>query len=114
MPEHEKIEVIVESINKYVKTNYELIKLETIDKTSTISSSLFSNLLIGLVGFLLLFFISLGASFYISFRIGDNYSGFIIVAGFYFILGCILFIGRKSLIEKPLRDKIILKMFNKN
>ncbi len=112
MPEQDKIEVLVESINSYVKTNCELIKLEATDKTSLIGSCLISNLLIGLVGFLLIFFISLGASFYISERIGDNYSGFVIVAGFYFILGFILMIGRRTLIEKPMRDKIIRKILS--
>jgi energy-coupling factor transporter transmembrane protein EcfT len=114
MPEHDKIEVLVESINRYVKTNCELIKLEATERTSVIGSCLISNLLIGLVGILIIFFISLGASFYISYRIGDNYSGFIIVAGFYFILGFILMIGRRTLIERPLRDKIIRKIFSRN
>jgi hypothetical protein len=114
MPEQDKIEVLVESINKYVKTNCELIKLEATERTSVIGSSLISNLLIGLVGILLIFFISLGAGFYISYRIGDNYSGFIIVAGFYFILGFILMIGRRTLMEIPIRDKIISKIYSRN
>lgn len=114
MSGQDKIEVLVESINKYVKTNYELIKLEATERTSVIGSSLISNLLIGLVVILLIFFISLGAGFYISERLGDNYSGFIIVAGFYFIIGFILIIGRRTLMEKPMRNKIIRKICSKN
>ena len=114
MPEQEKIEVLVESINRYLKSNCELIKLEATERTSVIGSSIISNLLIGLVGILLIVFLSLGVSFYISFRMGDSYSGFIIVAAFYFILGFILMIGRKALMERPLRDKIIRKIFSRN
>jgi uncharacterized membrane protein len=110
MPEQDKIQVLIESINRYAKTNCELIKLEATERTSVIGSGLISNLLIGLVGVLLMFFISLGVSFYISERVGNNYSGFIIVAGFYFILGLILMIGRKTLIERPIRDIIIRKI----
>jgi hypothetical protein len=82
MPEHDKIEVLVESINRYVKTNCELIKLEATERTSVIGSCLISNLLIGLVGILIIFFI--------------------------------LMIGRRTLIERPLRDKIIRKIFSRN
>jgi len=114
MPEHEKIEQLTDSLKKYVNTNYELIKLEAAERTSIIGSGFISGLIVGLVGILFIFFLSLGAGFYLSSLIGNNYTGFSIIAGFYLILGIILIIGRKKMIEIPARDRFIKKVFYNN
>lgn len=108
-----KIEEITEQLKSYVDTNYELIKLKLIERITVILADLISNFFVGLVVFLFVFFMSLWACFYISARLGDNNSGFAIVAGFYFVLGLILLIVRKKTVERPLRNKIIRKIFSK-
>lgn len=114
MPEFGKIEELTENLKKYIATSYELQKLQAIESSSVFGSGLISSLLVGLVVVLFVFFLSLWAGFYLSASIGDNYSGFLIVAGFYFLFGFILILVRKKLIEKPLRDKIIRKVFSNN
>ncbi len=114
MPEYEKLEEITENVKDYVATNCKLIKLQVAERSSVIGSGLISTLLIGITIFLLILFISLGLGFYLSARIGDTYSGFAIVAGFYLLIGIILIVGRKTLVEKPMRDKIIRKLFSSN
>ena len=114
MPEFGKIEELTDNLKKYIATNYELQKLQAIESSSVFGSGLISSLLVGLVVVLFVFFLSLWAGFYLSASIGDNYSGFLIVAGFYFLLGFILILVRKKLIERPLRDKIIRKVFSNN
>ncbi len=113
MQQSEKIEELSESLKMYVNTNCELIKLQATERTSVIGAAMISIILIVLLGVLFLLFISFWAGFYLSEKLGDNYSGFVIVAGFYFLLCVILIIGRKRLIEKPIRDKIILKIFSR-
>jgi len=114
MSEHVNIEEIADSLKVYVNTNLELIKLELTERVSVLGSSLISNLLVWLVIVLFLFFISLGLAFYLSNLLGNNYSGFIIIAGFYLLIGLILILGKKRLVEKPLRDKIIQELLHKN
>lgn len=114
MIEQDKLEALTENLNNYVKTNLELIKLEATERTCFIGSKLIVNLFLALVGVFLVLFISLGAGFYISNYFGNNYSGFIIVAGFYFIIGLILVLGKKTLMEQPLRNRIIRKVFSEN
>lgn len=114
MQEPGKTEELTESLKRYVNTSLELIKLEVAERSSVIGSGLASKLLAGLVGIMFIFFISLWAGFYISVQLNDSYSGFIIVAGFYFLLTLILIIGRKKILEKPIRDKMIRKLFSKN
>ena len=107
-----KIEEITESLKSYIATNYELIKLKAIERFTVILADLISDFLVGLVIFLFVFFISLWAGFYLSVRLGDNFSGFAIVAGFYFLVGLIMLIMRKKVVEKPLRNKIVRKIIS--
>ena len=109
-----EIEGLTKCIEEYVITNYELVKLEATETSSVIAAGLISGVLLAITGILFLFFISLWLGFYISFRMGDSYSGFPIVAGFYLLIGLILVVGRKKIVEQPLRDNMIRKIFSKN
>lgn len=114
MLEQSKIEDLVESMKSYYNTNYEMRKLETIQHISEIGASFGSVLLIGLVLIFFILFFSIVAGFYFAVLFGNNYAGFAIVAGFYLLIGIILFFGRKKLLEKPFRDKIVRKTLSKN
>jgi len=113
MSEVEKIERLTEGLKKYVNTSFELNKLEFTESASDIGANLISNFIIAVTALLFLLFISIAAGFYLSFRLGNNYSGFIIVAGFYLLIVLILFLCRKKYLERTFRDKITLIIFNK-
>ncbi len=110
MPEYNKFEEITDSLKEYLLLNFEILKLEVTERISVIGSSLTAMLLVGLSVFLFVFTMSIGLGFYLSALLGDAYSGFAIIAAFYFLLAIALFVGRKKLIERPLRDKIIEKI----
>ena len=114
MTEHDKLEELTENLNRYMKTNLDLIKYQAAERSCVIGSKLLVNLILLLVVVLLIVFVSLGASVYLSNYFNNNYLGFILVAGFYFLLGFILLIGKRSLMERPLRDKIIRNVFSKD
>lgn len=114
MPENIKTEELTTSLKRYANTSYELIKLEATERISVTGAGLISGLLVSLAGLLFVLFLSLGLSFYLSLLLGSSYAGFMIVGGFYMLLAVILFTGRKKLVEKPLRDKIIHKIFSDN
>lgn len=114
MIEQDKLEELTENLNKYVKTNIELIKLEATERICVVGSKLIVSLILIMVGCLFVLFISLGVSFYLSDYFNNNSIGFVIVAGFYFLIGLILLIGKRTLVEKPLRNKIIRKVFSEN
>ena len=110
MKESSKSEEFAESLKSYLNVVLALNKLEAIERTSVIGPSLITGVLLGIIGILFILFVSLGLGFYLSAQLGDSYSGFTIAAGFYFILGLVLFLGRTKLVERPLRDKIIQKI----
>lgn len=110
MPEFKKLEELTDSLKQYLLLNIEILKLEATNQISAIGSSVASSLIVGVSAFLFVFTLSIGLGFYLSALLGDTYSGFAIIAAFYFLLCIILFIGRKKLIEKPLREKMIEKI----
>lgn len=114
MQDNSKLEELVESLKRYLNTNYELHKLEAIERSSVIGSGIVSGLLIGLVGLFFIFFISIAAGFGLSSLFSINFLGFAVVAGFYLVLGLVLVMNRKKFVQWPLRDKIIREVFSKN
>lgn len=112
MPEFKKLEEISDQFKEYLIVNYEIVKLHATERASVIGSSLMSSLIIGIAIFLFVFTLSIGLGFYLSALLNNMYSGFLIIAGFYFLLAIILYIGRKRMIQKPMRNKIIQELLN--
>ncbi|MGB4843172.1 MAG: phage holin family protein [Ferruginibacter sp.] len=114
MQENIKIEELTTNLKRYANTSYELIKLEATEKTSVMGAGLISGILVAYAGLLFVLFLSLGLSFYLSHLVGNSYAGFLIVGGFFLLLALILFMGRKKLVDKPIRNLIIRKIFSEN
>lgn len=112
MPEIKKIEELTDSVKQYLLLNIAILKLESTKQASTIGASVVSTLLIGTTVFLLVVTLSIGLGLFLSALLGDTYSGFAIVAAFYLVLAVVLLTGRKILIEKPLRNKIIRRILS--
>jgi len=112
--EQSKIGEVTEKVREYIVTTSELIELKAVDKLAIISSEIISGLVIGLVTVLFVLFISLAAGFYLSTVLGDRFSGFFIVAGFYLIVGIISIVMRKQLLSRPTANRIVRKIFEEN
>ena len=112
MNELNKVEEISEGLKQYLMLNYEILKLQATERASVLGSSLFGLLMVWISAFLFVFTLSIGLGFYLSAVLGNAWSGFAIIAAFYFLIGVVLFLGRKKMIEKPLRDIIIDKLLN--
>lgn len=110
MSEFVNIEGINEDLKEYAITNYELVKLQATKRISLIGSELISTVIIALFGLFFLLILSCGVGFYLSSLIGNTFSGFFIVAGFYLLVTLIVFLYRKKILEIPLRDKIVTKL----
>lgn len=106
---NEKLEALTESLKEYADTNYELIKLEVIDHSSTIISGIITTLIIILILVLFAFFGSMYLAYYLSDLLDINHIGFAIVGGFYLLLAIIVYFNKKGLIEKPVCDNFVGK-----
>jgi hypothetical protein len=103
----DKTEAIADDLKRYFSTRVELIKLETLDKSSEVGAGVVSRIIVSTAAIFALLFLSVWLSFYLSTLIGIPYSGFGIVGGFYTLIFLILLVGRKSLLENPIRNGII-------
>lgn len=106
----EKVSVISELkqlITKYFDARLKLIKLETFEKIAKVTAVLFSSLVVALLGFFLLFFLSMSAGFYLGKLLDSNALGFLIVTGFYLILFVFVLMTKKNQMENFLIERII-------
>lgn len=105
------IEELFSEAGDYIETKTELWKLKVADKTSEIISSATSGILIT-VAFLFFFsFLNIGIALWIGDAIGNNYSGFFIVAGFYALVALIVYLCRDRWLKTPISNAIIRKIF---
>ncbi len=104
------IDLLFEKTKDYAKTSFKLFKLNAIDKAADISASLTLALAFGIIVAMFSLFISISVSLYIGKLIGENYLGFLIVSGFYLLIGIMLFIFRDKLIKIPITNFIIKKL----
>lgn len=113
MLEEEKhdIEQIVDSAKEYIETRSEISKLKAIDKGSKMAGSMASGIILLIIAFGILVFISISIAFALSEWIGRAYAGFLIVAGFYVLLFILLAIFKKSWIENPVSTAVIRSFF---
>lgn len=114
MSNSEKIDEFTHSLKEYTTIQLELLKLDATERVSVIASELTTGLIVISSCLFFLFFISIGVGFYLSSILGSTYIGFLIVAGFYFVMGAILFLGRKSFVTNPVKNNIVKSIFSKN
>jgi hypothetical protein len=106
------IESLVERVEEYGKTNIELYKLKTIDKSADIISSLAAKLTV-IVFFTLIFLIlNIGIALWIGDLLGKTYYGFFTVAAFYTLVGVLLYAFRDQWIKTPVKNSIIINALN--
>ena len=105
------IESLFEKAEAYAKTNLVLFKLNAIDKSADIFSTIVSKLAVIIAVLLIIFLASIGLSLWIGELVGKVYYGFLIVAGFYVLVALILHY-KPGIIKSPVNDSIITKMLN--
>ena len=92
---------------QYSKTSLELIKLNAIDKSSDVISSLAVVVSLAFIVAVFTLFINIGLALLIGKAVRDYAIGFFIMSGFYVFIGFFLYVYRKKLIKTPI-DNIVL------
>ena len=106
------IGALFDKAEHYLESSAELYKLKAIDKSADVISTL--TMRIAIIVFITLFFLILnvGVALLIGEMLGKSYYGFFIVAGFYALVGTVLYVFRNKWIKVPLRDSIITQFLN--
>lgn len=95
----------------YFEARIKLYKIAASEKIAKITAVIFSSLIIAMLGFFLLFFLSISGGFYFADLLHSNTLGFLIIFGIYLILFVIIILFRKKLLEKYIADKVVEKLF---
>ena len=104
------IATLFERAEDYGKTTLNLLKLNAIDKSADVASSLASRLAVIMTVVFSVLIISIGASFWIGKLLGETSYGFFIVGGFFMLLAIILQVFRHQWLKYPVSNSIIKQM----
>lgn len=112
MPISSIIVAALADFNTLVQTQIELIKLQMVNRMVSIGGAFIMIVVLASMGLLLLFFAGLWLSYYLSFRFQLPYAGFAITTGLMLLLMFIVWLARKPLIERPLREYLLSKLLS--
>lgn len=100
-------------IISYFEAKLQLYKIDAYEKVAKVMAVLFSSIVITVLAFFLLFFLSISGGFYFAELLNSNALGFLIVFGFYVVLFILVVKYRKNILEKYITDKVIEQLFDK-
>lgn len=106
------IELLFEKTERYARTSAELFKLKAIDKSADMLSALAVRLAIILFMTMFFLILNIGIALWIGEALGKSYYGFFSMAGFYAIVGILLYTFRNKWIKEPLRNSLIEQALN--
>lgn len=104
------IELLYDKAKKYTETSMELFRLNAIDKTADVASSLMARMAIVMVVAMFTLFVNIGIALLIGKMLGEYYLGFMIVSLFYLILAIVLHLFRNQFIKIPITNLVIEKL----
>lgn len=104
-----------EVVEQYVRDRLLLFRLQATEKASHLIALMVSGILIGMVGFFIMIFLSIMAGYYFSELTGSLFYGFGIITLFYVLLFVVLLLFRKKYLHKWIVDTVVrIVMDNKN
>ena len=106
-----KIEELAGHLKEYINTQIDLAKLTAAEKISSVLAGIIAGAIAAMVFIFVLVFGSLATAYALSAWIGTGYAGFLIVAGFYLLLGIVVWLARERLIRVPIMKNIIRELF---
>ncbi len=101
------IELLFEKAETYGKTTIELVKLKAVDKTADIGSSLAVQIVLAVIAALFSLSITVGIALWLGNCLGKPFYGFFIVAGFYLLVGFVVYSFKIQWIKLPIQNSII-------
>jgi hypothetical protein len=97
---------ISDNVKAYMRIKIDLLRLTLTEKLSLIISALLISVILFLVFLFISMFVSIAFIFWFRDHAGPLYVGALIVAGFYLLVGIIMFLIRNRLFIDPLVSQI--------
>lgn len=104
------IESLFEKVEDYSRTSIQLFKLNTIDKSADLVSSLAAKAVIFIFAAMFILSINIGIALWLGEIFGKSYYGFFAVGGIYAFISIPVYIFRRQWIKGPVNNAVITKM----
>lgn len=104
---------LFEKVENYATTSVNLLKLNAVEKSADVISSLSHRIVLLLVVAMFTLFINVGVSMYIGKLLNEYYLGFFIVSTFYLMLAVFIYIFRNKFLKTPISNMVITKLLKK-
>lgn len=104
------IATLFERAENYTKTTIELLKLNAVDKSAEIVSSLFSLLVVIMTVVLSIIIISIGAAVWLGKLLENTAYGFFIIGALYLLIAILFRVFREQWLKYPVSNSIIKQM----
>jgi hypothetical protein len=104
---------LFERVEDLSKTSIKLYKLNLIDTSAAVVSSMVAGLAIFSIVALSFLIMNIGLALWIGKLLVEPFYGFFIIGGFYALLAIVLFIFKNQWIKNTLSNSIIRKMLEK-
>jgi len=101
---------IIEQITEYAETRFKLVKLEVIDRSTSIIAGIVTDIVIILALILTFLFASFTLALYLGDVLGANWKGFGCIAAFYLLIALVV-IFAKNAFERPIINVLVRKLF---
>ena len=106
-------DLLFDKVEKYANTSIDILKLNAVEKSADVLSSLTSSIVVFIIFAMFTLFVNIGVSLFIGKMLEEYYLGFLIVSTFYLIVGLLVYYNRTKLMKTPLSNMIIVKLLNK-
>ena len=100
-----------DAITEYAEARWNLGVLDFSEKAAKSASNFASALIIGVVGGIMMLFMSISLAWYIGQQLNNIPLGFLIVGLIYGVLGSILFVIREKFIKLPIINAFIRNFY---
>ena len=104
------LESLLNSATDYGKTTVELLKLKALDKTSDVVSSVVPPYVVLIILSSFILFLNLGIALWLGDQLGKLFYGFLIIAGFYLLLGIMVYFLMYKWLKKLVCNYVIKQM----
>ena len=106
----DKIEGVVENVEKVAKNYYRLSVVQATEKGSVLGASLVVLFFVSAIALFIMFFACMGLSWWIGKQLNSPVLGFLIVAAGWSVILLLMLIFRKSIVNF-IRNRIISKIY---
>ena len=104
---------LFEKVENYATTSVNLLKLNAVEKSADVISSLSYRIVLLLIVAMFTLFINVGVSMYIGKLLNEYYLGFFIVSSFYLLFAVFIYIFRNKFLKTPISNMVITKLLKK-